>query len=195
MKTKNYRKIYESYYGPIPKDNEGRTFEIHHIDGNRNNNSIENLKAVSIQEHYDIHYKNGDYGACVMIAKRLNLPKDYMSNIQKGKKRPGIGGVKKGTPSKFKGIKRGSLNISEEGLKRQSEARKRNNKITDEDAIKIRDYYAKKIKIDHFLFGKMRRNGKLFSYESVFCSHFSQIYNVSPQYIRRIITGKSKRVS
>jgi hypothetical protein len=33
-----YRKIYEQNYGHIPKDSAGRTYEIHHIDGNHKNN-------------------------------------------------------------------------------------------------------------------------------------------------------------
>ena len=41
-----YRKIWESYYGPIPKDENGISYEIHHIDGNRDNNDINNLKLV-----------------------------------------------------------------------------------------------------------------------------------------------------
>lgn len=52
----NYRKIYEQHYGPIPKDSDGRTYEIHHIDGDHSNNDPSNLKCVSIQEHYDIHH-------------------------------------------------------------------------------------------------------------------------------------------
>jgi hypothetical protein len=66
--TTNYRKIYKNHYGPIPKDETGRTYDIHHIDGNRKNNKPENLKAVTIQEHYDIHYAQGDYGACYRLA-------------------------------------------------------------------------------------------------------------------------------
>ena len=69
----NYRKIYEQYYGPIPKDELSRTFHIHHIDGNRTNNSPENLIAVSIQNHYDIHHAQGDWGACVLLSKQLKL--------------------------------------------------------------------------------------------------------------------------
>jgi len=60
-----YRKIWSKIYGEIPKDELGRSYEIHHIDGNRNNNSIENLTCVSIKEHYEIHKKqyieNGNY--------------------------------------------------------------------------------------------------------------------------------------
>ena len=62
--TDNYRKIYETHYGPIPIDEEGRTFDIHHIDGNHSNNSPQNLKAVTIKEHYDIHYLQEDWSAC-----------------------------------------------------------------------------------------------------------------------------------
>lgn len=63
---KNHRRIYEKTYGPIPEG-----YEIHHIDGNPLNNDPKNLKAVSIQEHYDIHFYQGDYGACQLIANRM----------------------------------------------------------------------------------------------------------------------------
>jgi len=69
----NYRKIYENEYGPIP-----RGYEIHHIDGNHNNNDISNLKAVTIQEHYDIHYAQKDWHACMLIAYRLGRDPDYL---------------------------------------------------------------------------------------------------------------------
>ena len=67
--TEKYRKIYENHYGPIPKDDVGRTYEIHHIDGDKKNNSPANLVALSIQEHYDVHYSQGDWGACFFIAQ------------------------------------------------------------------------------------------------------------------------------
>jgi len=53
-----YRTIYEQYFGKIPKDSQGRSYEIHHLDGNHENNDISNLRCVSIQEHYDIHYRS-----------------------------------------------------------------------------------------------------------------------------------------
>jgi hypothetical protein len=53
----NYRKIWITLKGEIPKDEFGRSYEIHHIDGNRKNNSIDNLMCVSIEEHYEIHNK------------------------------------------------------------------------------------------------------------------------------------------
>jgi hypothetical protein len=79
--SKNHRKIYENYYGPIPKDREGRTYEIHHIDGNHSNNDISNLKAVTIQEHYNIHYSQGDWAACFLMAKRMKLSPEETSAL------------------------------------------------------------------------------------------------------------------
>lgn len=79
----HYRKIYEQHYGPIPKDSNGRTYEIHHKDNNRKNNDIDNLQCVSIQEHYDIHYSHGDWLACQAISKRMNISPEEKSNICK----------------------------------------------------------------------------------------------------------------
>ena len=35
-----YRKIWTNANGPIPVDSDGRTFHIHHVDGNRDNNEF-----------------------------------------------------------------------------------------------------------------------------------------------------------
>lgn len=78
-----YRKIYEQHRGPIPKDSEGRTFEIHHIDGDDSNNDPSNLVALSIQEHYDVHYSQGDLSACHMIALRSGKSPEELSKLQK----------------------------------------------------------------------------------------------------------------
>lgn len=72
----NYRKIYEQYKGPIPKG-----FDIHHSDGNRNNNDISNLICVSIQEHYEIHKNQGDWGACRKILKRMSMTDQERSKL------------------------------------------------------------------------------------------------------------------
>ena len=77
----DYRRIYEQHYGPIPKDENGRTYEIHHIDGNRNNNNLNNLKAVSIKEHYDIHYAQGDWGACLLITRAMKISPEEKSRL------------------------------------------------------------------------------------------------------------------
>jgi hypothetical protein len=90
--SKNYhRSIYETHYGKIPKDSLGRSYEIHHLDGNHSNNDINNLKCVSIQEHFAIHYRQSDWGACLLIANRMTLtPNDYkkLGELQRGKNNP-----------------------------------------------------------------------------------------------------------
>ena len=78
-----YRKVYESHHGSIPKDDLGRSYEIHHIDGNRSNNNINNLIALSVQEHYDLHLSQGDYGACLRIASKLKKSKEELSFLAK----------------------------------------------------------------------------------------------------------------
>jgi hypothetical protein len=68
----NYRSVYKKYHGPIPLDEDGRTYEIHHKDGNRKNNEPSNLIALSIQEHYNLHFEKKDYAACLRISSRMN---------------------------------------------------------------------------------------------------------------------------
>ena len=52
----NYRKIWQDHSGlKIPKG-----WHIHHIDGDQTNNSPDNLICVSPEEHWLIHYSNGD---------------------------------------------------------------------------------------------------------------------------------------
>jgi hypothetical protein len=76
-----YRKIYEEHHGSIPIDAHGRTYDIHHIDGNRSNNDISNLVALSIQDHYDTHWWQGDWAACQKIAIRMRLSPEEISKL------------------------------------------------------------------------------------------------------------------
>jgi hypothetical protein len=66
-----HRRTWEAYNGRIPVDEKGRSYEIHHIDGNHNNNEIENLACVSIEEHYKIHLNQGDLVEAALVAKRM----------------------------------------------------------------------------------------------------------------------------
>lgn len=68
----NYRKLWENHHKKqIPVG-----YEIHHIDGNKNNNHIDNLECLSIEEHLHQHEKQNDWGACHAISIRLNFPND-----------------------------------------------------------------------------------------------------------------------
>ena len=57
--TANYRKIYENHYGAIGTDENGRTLDVHHIDGDHENNAPENLKALCQRCHnaYDAKHR------------------------------------------------------------------------------------------------------------------------------------------
>jgi hypothetical protein len=79
--TIKYRKIYENHTGIIPKEVDGRTYEIHHIDGNHSNNSPINLVAVPIQKHYDIHYSQGDWAACLLMSARIKISPEEKSKL------------------------------------------------------------------------------------------------------------------
>ena len=83
MRDRSYRKIYQKHYGKIPVDADGRSYEIHHIDGDHTNNDPSNLKAVSIQEHYDIHYSQGDWYACLLISGALKIDPEEKSNLSR----------------------------------------------------------------------------------------------------------------
>lgn len=84
MKTRaKYRQLWEKTYGPIPVDEAGRPYDIHHIDGDSSNNDLSNLKCVSLQEHYNIHWAQGDYWACRAIAIRLNISEEERVQILK----------------------------------------------------------------------------------------------------------------
>ena len=78
---KHYRKVWTEHYGPIPKDEKGRSYEIHHKDGDRDNNHISNLQCVSIEEHYQTHYSQGDWAACFRIAQRMKLSPEVKSEL------------------------------------------------------------------------------------------------------------------
>lgn len=189
-----YRKIYEEHCGPIPKDEDGRTYEIHHKDGNRSNNTIDNLQCVSIAEHYKIHYDRGDFGACVMIAKRMSLPSDHLSQIQKGKKRPGIGGVKKGTIPWNKGRSGYTISLTPNGKQRKYESVKRNCKVSDADSERIREDYGRMVPIDDPKINTIQRNGLIYTYHTAFCNLYAKKFNVTYSYINRILKRSSKIV-
>jgi len=114
--TDNYRKIYENHIGPIPREPDGRTYDIHHIDGDRSNNTPENLVALTIQEHYDLHKKQSDWYACWKLAGKMkNTPQEasHMARLA------ALEQIKNGK-NKFAG-EAGSL-LSREVQRRQIEA-------------------------------------------------------------------------
>ena len=157
----NYRKIFEQNFGPIPKELNGRTYEIHHIDGNHENNEPSNLKAVTIQEHYDIHQSQGDYSACLLISKRLKLSPEEISTIarENAKKQLENGthpflNPEVGTRS----IVNGTHNFFGGEIQRKSNRRRVENgthHLLRENSLRIQN------KTHHFFGGEVQRNNNI----------------------------------
>lgn len=88
-----YRRIWINENGPIPVDENGQSYEIHHINGNRSDNELSNLICVSIREHFNIHLEQGDAAACASILQRMVAsPEEYKEKLKlyslKGDKHP-----------------------------------------------------------------------------------------------------------
>ena len=76
-----HRKVWIAHHGPIPFDDDGYRHEIHHIDGDSINNSIDNLIALTIGEHYEIHFWQNDWAACQNIVIRMNITPEERSRL------------------------------------------------------------------------------------------------------------------
>ena len=75
-----YYAVWESLKGDIPDG-----YVIHHIDGNKTNDSIENLKLITKKEHDEYHInkqKTGLWLNCTVCKKRFYKPQWRMN--QKG---------------------------------------------------------------------------------------------------------------
>jgi hypothetical protein len=74
----NHRWVWKKHNGEIPVDENNQTYEIHHIDRNKKNNSIENLLCLSKREHAQLHFEAGEFAAAYSILKRTKgIIKDF----------------------------------------------------------------------------------------------------------------------
>jgi hypothetical protein len=55
---------------------------VHHIDGNYLNNDPLNLVAVTALEHFNIHLKQNDYAACIMLSKSAQISSEELGKLQ-----------------------------------------------------------------------------------------------------------------
>jgi len=64
-----HRRIFKKANGRAPK----RGYHIHHIDGDWTNNSPENLAELSPLDHFQVHFNQEDWGACVNLARVADI--------------------------------------------------------------------------------------------------------------------------
>ena len=120
----NYRKIWINANGPIPRDKHGRVHEIHHIDGNRSNNNLDNLMCLSIEDHFKKHLEQGDKAAAYRIGQRMKLDPEYLRQLNREKslgKKPSAESIKKQLETK---LKNGTFRRTEETKQKISEGKK-----------------------------------------------------------------------
>ncbi|ARW58152.1 I-TevIII-like protein [Serratia phage X20] len=78
----NHRKIWIESNGEIPLDEFGRSYHIHHIDGNPSNNELSNLLCLSPNDHFELHRSQGDYGAAfLLLNNHLSISPEERSDI------------------------------------------------------------------------------------------------------------------
>jgi hypothetical protein len=162
MKTNHmkYRKIWESHYGEIPKDEHGRTYEIHHKDGNRKNNDITNLMCLSLKEHYELHLQQGDYAAAAFLKQKIGRTMSGWNHSDETKNKISLNN--KGMVGKTH---------SDETKRKMSEARKG---IVFSDDHKNKLSEAKKKNPTNYWLGKSRK-GMVQNHPTYECPHCGKI--------------------
>lgn len=81
--TYAHRWVWSNHHGEIPKG-----FHIHHKDGNRSNNCIENLELISAGDHVRLHFQNPKRKETGRNSiKKIAVLRDAWNKSEEGKKR------------------------------------------------------------------------------------------------------------
>lgn len=78
-RSAKYRRIYEKAHKVCLLPG----IEIHHLDGDKTNNDLSNLEALTTEEHYKAHEALGDWGACKAISLRMEMSLEQRSEMSK----------------------------------------------------------------------------------------------------------------
>lgn len=76
--NRNHRIVWERAHGVKLKPG----MHVHHLDGNPLNNTMENLIALTAEEHYNIHFKQGDYAACILLSESAKISRKDLADLQ-----------------------------------------------------------------------------------------------------------------
>ena len=182
--TNKYRKIYEQHYGPIPKEENDRSYEIHHIDGNHSNNNPENLIAVTAKKHYEIHYAQGDYFACFRLAPRIGATQEEIKKFAQA------GGLAAG-PSQKKRVENGTHLL----LKRADGSSISSDRVKNGTHHWLKDDHARgenNSRYDNtpYCFENSKTGERVIMTQY----HFTRTYNLNPGNVNWLIKGKNKSV-
>ena len=181
----NHRTVWIKANGPIPVDENGRKFEIHHIDGDHLNNDLSNLKCVSIQEHFDIHFEQGDFGACVLIARRMMKTPEELRSIQLGKKLK-VSTKQKIREAHLRGHQLGTIKSWNEGkkgsyrLKVNRTGTRYSSKLTENDVAQIKQRF-------EAWRGSVKCKSEINTFARLHCSE----YGLTVPGVANILRGKS----
>lgn len=81
MSLKQHQRVWVKHHGAIPRDEAGRSYEIHHRNGDHDDNRIENLQCVTIAEHFQIHFDQGDLCAAAAVLTRMGADPDKLKAL------------------------------------------------------------------------------------------------------------------
>lgn len=182
---KHYRQVWIEAFGPIPKDKDGRSHEIHHLNKDGKDNRLENLVCLTIQEHLDIHIAQGDQAAAMMIARRMGKTPEELSAIQLGNKHSAATRLKIKIARNEN--KKSAWNKGKTGYKlRGSRSGSRySSKITAADVIFMRQFLLNKINVTYRRKDSSYINGLAWWLQE---NHYPQLTVVG---ICNILVGKS----
>ena len=118
----------------------------------------------------------------------MDLPIDYVSTIQKGKKRPeliGKSGPKKGNVPWNKGISGYNLKCNRKGKRFSS-------KLTEKNISDIREDYSNMVEVPNLdKIGTNGKNGIPITYKTLFIEEYSSKYSMTKAAIRKILEFKT----
>ena len=74
-----HRRAWKRHYGRFPRCG----YHLHHVDGDSNNNSVSNLVELTPQQHFEVHYHQQDWYACIKLSSAAKVTPELLADIQR----------------------------------------------------------------------------------------------------------------